>query len=997
VSSFNMQFRLRAVIVHVALLFALATRAEDKQVLTGQRPEVVARLQPVGNVPATTRMDLAIGLPLRNRPELANLIQQIYDPASPSYHHYLTAEQFTERFGPTEEDYQKVLDYAAREGLKVTGRHPNRLLLDVSASAADVERAFQVRMRIYQRPLEARTFFAPDVEPKVDASVPVLDISGLDNYATPRPMSLKAGAIHPAIEPKPAAGSGPSGTYVGNDLRAAYVPNVSLDGTGQSVGLFELEGYYASDITSYEHLAGLPNVTLTNVLINGFSGNPDTNADEIAEVSLDIEMAISMAPHLSNVLVYEASSTNLTIADVNDLLNRMATDNLAKQLSSSWAWGGGTNATGDQIFLEYATQGQSFFQASGDTGAYVGRIPEPSDDAYITVVGGTTLTTSGPRGSWVSEEAWSWFPGQEDATSGGVSTLYAIPSWQQGVSMTANLGSTNMRNIPDVALTANNIWVIYNSGSSNDFGGTSCAAPLWAAFTALVNQHGAAHGQTTVGFINPAVYAIGQGASYTSDFHDITTGNNTNHVSHTKYFAVSGYDLCTGWGTPNGADMINALVPGFSPITPSLTWTNPTAIVYGAALSGVQLNATADVPGTFAYNPAAGAVLNAGTNILSVVFTPNDTFDYNSVTTSVTQVVTPAQLSVTANNATRVYGQSNPAFTASYSGFVNGDGVGVLTGSPSLTTTATAGSSVADSPYPIVAADGTLNAVNYTFVFDSGQLTITPASSANAVSSSANPAPTGSNVIFTATLTAVFPGSGTPTGTVQFFADSASLGSPVALVSGVASISTSSLSLGMHTISNLYLGDGNFLGSTGNLNPEESINPPPVAANIALQRNQNCGVKVLVATLLTNDSDPEDEPLTFVSAGPTSTNGGSVVVTNNWIFYTPLPGFTNADAFSYVIADSGGAQASGLVSITVPVDLSQSQNVVSIEALGNNGSLVSFQGIAGRAYTIQYTESLQSPVWQTLGTSTANANGAFEFTDTPGSGSPARFYRSTYP
>ena len=980
----------------MALLFALAVRAGEKRVLTGQRPEVVAHLQPVGDVPATTRMNLAIGLPLRNRLSLSDLLHQLYDPGSPNFHRYLTTEQFTELFAPTERDYQSVSDYMAKEGLSVTRRHSNRLLLDVSGSAEDVERVFQIKMRVYQHPLETRTFFAPDVDPSIAATLPVLDISGLDNYLTPRSMCLKAGT-NAAINPTPATGSGPRGNYIGNDLRAAYVPNVSLDGTGQAVGLFELEGYYTNDITNYEHLTGLPNVSLTNVLIDGFNGTPDTNVNFITEVSLDIEMAISMAPRLTNVMVYEASSVNLTFAIIDDVLNQMATDNLAKQLSSSWTWGGATNATVDDIFLEYATQGQSFYQACGDGGAYTGKIDEPADDPYITIVGGTTLTTSRAGGSWVSEEVWSWFPSEQNATGGGVSTNFGIPSWQQPVSMTANMGSATNRNIPDVALTANNIWIIFNNGESNNVGGTSCAAPLWAGFTALVNQHAAAHGQATVGFINPAVYAIGQGTNYTSDFHDITTGNNTNRNSPSKYFAVTGYDLCTGWGTPNGAAMIDALVPGLSPITPTVAWTNPAAIVYGAALSATHLNATANVPGTFAYDPADGVVLTTGTDVLSLVFTPDDTFDYNSVTTSVTQVVMPAQLTVTANNAVKVYGESNPVFTASYGGFVNGESTNVLSGSPSLSTTATTFSSVAGSPYEIVAAAGTLSATNYTFAFSDGQLTVNAANPADAVSSSANPAPIGSNVVFTAALTAVSPGSGIPTGTVQFYADGAPLGSPVALTGGLASISVSSLSQGLHSISNQYLGDGNFLAGGGALSPEESINPSLVAANVVLQRNQNCGVKVLVANLLTNDTAPEGETLTLFSADPTSTNGGSVVESNSWLFYTPLPGLTNSDAFSYVIADSGGAQAAGLVSITVPIDLSQSQNIVGIETLTNNASLISFQGIAGRAYTVQYTESLQTPAWQTLGTSMADATGAFEYTDSPTNGSPARFYRSTYP
>ncbi len=256
---------------------------------------------------------------------------------------------------------------------------------------------------------------------------------------------------------------------------------------------------------------------------------------------------------------------------------------------------------------------------------------------------------------------------------------------------------------------------------------------------------------------------------------------------------------------------------------------------------------------------------------------------------------------------------------------------------------------------------------------------------------------TGSNVTFTATLTAVAPGSETPTGTVQFYADSAPLGPPVALAGGVAGISTASLSPGTHAISAQYPGDGNFLGSTASLSPNQTINSPPAAMNVVLQRYPESGAKVSVATLLADNTGPDSGVLTLLSAGPESTNGGTVVVSGNWIFYTPLAGFTNSDAFSYVIADSEGAQAAGPVWVTVPVDLGQSQNIVAVADLGNGAALIQFQAIPGRTYTVQYAESLQAPVWQTLGTSTANATGAFGFTNSPGSGLPAGFYRSTYP
>ena len=125
--------------------------------------------------------------------------------------------------------------------------------------------------------------------------------------------------------------------------------------------------------------------------------------------------------------------------------------------------------------------------------------------------------------------------------------------------MTTNKGSTTLRNIPDVALTADNILIIEDNGQSGKRWWHQCAAPLWAGFTALINQQAVAAGRTNVGFLNPAVYAIGKSTNYLADFHDITTGNNTNTTVHNKYYAVPGYDLCTGWGTPNGQNLITAL------------------------------------------------------------------------------------------------------------------------------------------------------------------------------------------------------------------------------------------------------------------------------------------------------------------------------------------------------------------------------------------------------------------------------------------------------
>src|SRR6202453_2868715 len=171
----------------------------------------------------------------------------------------------------------------------------------------------------------------------------------------------------------------------------------------------------------------------------------------------------------------------------------------------------------------------------------------PSDDPNLTVVGGTSLTTSGAGGPWQSENTWS-------GSGGGVSTVYAIPSYQQGLSMSANGGSTKMRNIPDLALTADiQMFLIQSNGQAVVVGGTSAATPLWSGFIALANQQAAANAKPRIGFLNPLVYGIGKGSNYSADLNDIRSGNNSG------FSAVSGYDLATGWGSPAGQHLINDL------------------------------------------------------------------------------------------------------------------------------------------------------------------------------------------------------------------------------------------------------------------------------------------------------------------------------------------------------------------------------------------------------------------------------------------------------
>jgi hypothetical protein len=231
---------------------------------------------------------------------------------------------------------------------------------------------------------------------------------------------------------------------------------------------------------------------------------------------------------------------------------------LPNQLSTSWAIF--YNVSVYQAFKQMAAQGQSFFAFSGDNGAYTAYTHStgdilpfaPGDYTYVTSVGGTVLTTNGPGGFWKSETTWA-------GSGGGPSPWFSIPDWQTDSNMSNNLGSTTMRNCPDVAMVATNLAIICGNGLSTTATGTSASTPLWAGFMALVNERAAGYGLTPVGFVNPAVYAIGQGASYDSNFHDITNGSNAHGSNTTNYHAVSGYDLCTGWGTPNGNTLVNAL------------------------------------------------------------------------------------------------------------------------------------------------------------------------------------------------------------------------------------------------------------------------------------------------------------------------------------------------------------------------------------------------------------------------------------------------------
>ena len=483
---------------------------------------------------------------MRNRAQLEQLVRDVYDPSSPDYHHYLSVAQFTQRFGPTQADYSKAVQFFSKHGLAITGLSANRYLIEGAADVGTLERMLHVQFGQYQRPGETRRFIAPDREPTLDLDVPVLGIVGLDdaNPPTNRLVQRKSDATTQS----PVNGSGPNGWYLGSDIRLAYYGIFLTSGKGQSLGLMELGPYDPQGVQNYFTQFGPP--LTTNVAPISTDGSPATCSSKCndGEQALDIEYAISMAPGLDQMQVYVARSAE-------SVLNRMASDNTSAQLSTSWGWSHRERPIDEPLFLEMAAQGQTLLTASGDYSSLRASGPWPEESAYITAVGGTDLQTSSPGGPWLSETAWS-------GSAGGPSLdkTITIPAYQLPFINDQNQGSTTVRNVPDIAADADTVNYICSSrGCSGGNGGTSFASPIWAGFIALANQRAAHYGYGRIGFLNPLLYSMG-GKHYANYiYHDIVSGTSG------KYSAVPSYDLVTGFGSPQGFAFIEKLIQAANP------------------------------------------------------------------------------------------------------------------------------------------------------------------------------------------------------------------------------------------------------------------------------------------------------------------------------------------------------------------------------------------------------------------------------------------------
>jgi subtilase family serine protease len=654
----------------VAVLSLATVLSQAETVVTHHVRQAVSSGQAhlIGRMPQSQTMQLDLVLNLSDPQGLKSFLSDIYDPSSPNFHHFLTVAEFTQRFGPTQQDYDAVVQYVKDNGLEVVGGSRDGMDVQVRGSVGAIETAFRVQMNNYQHPTESRSFYSADREPTVSLPFSLWHVSGLDNYSIPHPMLVKrsdyAAAHH--IDAKDVVshattGSGPSASFLGSDMRAAYYGGTALTGAGQNLGLFEYEGTDLADLTTYfKNVGQTNNVPVTLLSTDGTSTScVDTRAGgdcDDTEQTLDMTQAIGMAPGLSSLVMYIGSTDTA-------IISAMTTHSpLPTTIGCSWGWTPADPSTLDPYFEKMSAQGQNFFAASGDSSTWSSSNEAwPADDANVVSVGGTDLTTSSAAGPWASETAWT-------DSGGGISPdKIAIPAYQQlsGVINSSNKGSTTYRNGPDVSANAN--FTFYTCADqttclANEYGGTSFAAPMWAGFIALVNQQLAENGKTTIGFLNPTIYAENVTSAYATDFHDITSGTSG------SYSAVTGYDLVTGWGSPKAA-LITELAgsttttPGYSlssspgavTVVQGSTGTSTiTVSVTGGFNSAVTLSASglpAGVTAGFSANPITGA----GSSILTFTVAATAATGTSTITitgtSGTTTETTTVSLTVSAPNS----------------------------------------------------------------------------------------------------------------------------------------------------------------------------------------------------------------------------------------------------------------------------------------------------------------------------------------------------------
>jgi len=530
----------------------------------------------VAPVDRSLRLEFTVVLAPRDRPGLERFALAVSDPASAAYGLYITPEIFAARFGPTPQSVTSVTSYLTGHGLAVRSIEANQSDIHVSGTVAAIESAFATTLSAWHDGRQGRDFIANDSEPRVPASLAgvVASVIGLDNHHPARHHAVlapRAGAL--------ATGSGHGGAFTPSDLRSAYDIAPALgSGVGQTIGLYELDGFRPANVVFYEDTYGLPHASIAAVSVDGFPTGAPPGPNEI-EVELDIEVVNAIAPGAA-VKVFEGYNGPVpgrptTVLDGTfDVYSAMVNSNSTRVNSTSW---------GDcepivplayrdalhNLLMQAAAQGQSWFAASGDNGAFDCSPPSatdprtvdyPASDPFMTAVGGTALATAPTTHAYASEAGWGNSPTR--GGGGGLSGYFARPGWQTGPGVTEVGLSNGKRQVPDVSSDAdpNTGYDVYTTyGGTTGWvtvGGTSAAAPSWAGFAALYDNWAAVQNAPVLGFANPSLYRLASLPQAYPPFHDVVSA-----VGNGTYPATPGWDFATGLGSYDAYAIARDLAP----------------------------------------------------------------------------------------------------------------------------------------------------------------------------------------------------------------------------------------------------------------------------------------------------------------------------------------------------------------------------------------------------------------------------------------------------
>jgi kumamolisin len=543
--------------------------------LAGSTKHRLPNAQVVGEVPSA---EFRVTVTVRRRNELPSIEAQ--SKQKPGERTYLTREEHAERHGADPSDIAKVEVFARENGLRVTDTNAAQRTVTLSGTAPAYSKAFGVDLKMYKAGEVAYRGREGDILIPENLQGIVTSVTGLDNrpfakphYRIRRGTARAAGAAATA-DSSSATASVPAG-FTPPQLATLYNFPTNLDGTGQTIAILELGGgFHPQELTTYFQNLGIatpPSVTAATYT-NGGTNSPGTNAldpnNPDVEVMLDIEVSGSIAPGAKIVVYFAPDTSDQSFLGV---MNAILTDTVNKPNIVSISWGGPEDEASEQFRNEFdqllqsaASIGVTVCVAAGDNGSadlaaddpnWDGKahVDFPASDPFVLACGGTQVTASSTT---ITKEV-VWDDGKNDGTGGGVSRFFALPSYQQnaGVPPAADPAGPVMRGVPDVAgdaAPASGYRIICDGTSFPDpsqgippVGGTSAVAPLWAGLLARINQ---GLGKP-VGFINPLLYTVPASAT----FRDITQGNNGD------YKAGTNWDACTGLGTPNGQNLLQAL------------------------------------------------------------------------------------------------------------------------------------------------------------------------------------------------------------------------------------------------------------------------------------------------------------------------------------------------------------------------------------------------------------------------------------------------------